>query len=74
MKTWLKRPDPKRSEEIDRLLQGWVKPCAAAAALDLQVSTVYRYAELIGYRRVWIKADEVELIAKYRASKEGGTK
>lgn len=70
MKTYLKRPDPKRAEEIERLLQGWVMPSHAAAATGIEISTVYRYAEFLNYRRVWLRADEIELVAKHRASKQ----
>lgn len=71
----MKRPriTTQQIEMIDKMLQGYVKPTSIASALGIQSTTIYRHLEAMGYRRVYLNSEELELLAKYRASKQSAT-
>ena len=71
----MKRPrvTPQQIELIDKMMQGYVKPTSIGAAMGFQSGTIYRHLDAMGYRRVYMNAEELALLAKYRASKQSAT-
>jgi hypothetical protein len=65
----MKKPDPQKQAQIDAMLQNWQRPKHVAGALNLEMGTVYKYADHLGYRKVYLNADEIELVSKYRVSR-----
>jgi len=65
----MKRPNQQKCAEIDAMLQNWQRPKHVAGALGLELGTVYKYAAHLGYRKTYLNADEIELVNKYRASR-----
>ncbi len=65
----MKKPDPQKAAQIEAMMQNWQRPKHVAGALGLELGTVYKYADHLGYRKVYLNADEIELVNKYRASR-----
>lgn len=65
----MKRPNQQKCAQIDVMLQNWQQPKHVAGALGLELGTVYKYAAHLGYRKTYLNADEIELVNKYRASR-----
>ena len=65
----MKQPDPEKSAQIDAMMQNWQRPKHVAGALNLELGTVYKYADHLGYRKVYLNEDELALVMKYRASR-----
>jgi len=65
----MKRPNQQKCSQIDVMLQNWQQPKHVAGALGLELGTVYKYAAHLGYRKTYLNADEIELVNKYRASR-----
>ena len=65
----MKQPDPEKSAQIDAMMQNWQRPKHVAGALGIELGTVYKYAAHLGYRKTYLNADEIELVNKYRASR-----
>ena len=65
----MKRPNQQKTAQIDAMMQNWQQPKHVAGALGLELGTVYKYAAHLGYQRTYLNADEIDLVNKYRASR-----
>lgn len=74
MSDYSKIKKPERAEAVDRLAQQWADPKLIAGTLAISSNVAHRYLKHLGYRRVYITADESELVAGYRASKKAQTR
>lgn len=69
----MKRPKPEMLQAVDEMMRCWQSPQRVALALKTRIGNVYNYADHLGYRRVYITKDEIELLAKYRLSRNTNT-
>lgn len=67
MKTTMKRPNIETLGQIETMLNDFAKIRTIASTLKIQVVTVYRYANHLGYKNVMISNEEMDMIVKYRA-------
>ena len=65
----MKRPNQQKCAEIDAMLQNWQQPKHVAGALGLKLGSVYKYAAHLGYQKTYLNTDELDLVRKYRASR-----
>lgn len=69
----MKRPNPKMLNEVDDMMRCWQSPQRVALALKTRIGNVYNYADHLGYRKVYITKDEIEILTKYRISRSTNT-
>lgn len=69
MKTTMKRPNIETLGQIETMLNDFAKIRTIASTLKIQVVTVYRYANHLGYKNAMINNEEMELIVSHRAKR-----
>lgn len=69
MKTTMKRPNIETLGQIEAMLNDFAKIRTIASTLKIQVVTVYRYANHLGYKNAMINNEEMELIVSHRAKR-----
>jgi hypothetical protein len=70
IKMKMKRPNKEMAEKIESMLNDFSKINAIARKIKTQIVTVYRYASHLGYTKVMISSEELEMIIRYRNARK----